>query len=205
MVQLRFEKRPGLAAGMFNAIIRIMKIRSLIISTFIAFGLVRAQSGPVNLGSAGSPTPTPAPTPACTASEFRQFDFWLGRWRVTNSAGKEVGGSEVTRASEGCAIREQWKSASGITGMSINYYDPLGREWHQDWVGGDGTILHLRGGMKDGTMSLVGPGSSSGQTVMNRITWAALPEGKVKQEWSISSDTGRTWQTSFVGIYTKQN
>ena len=88
--------------------------------------------------------------------------------------------------------------------MSINYFDPADHEWHQDWIGGDGTILHLHGGLVSGAMVLDGNSISAKGTVMNRIAWTPLPEGKVKQEWSTSSDNGGTWQTSFVGIYEKQ-
>jgi hypothetical protein len=148
--------------------------------------------------------PLPSPSPTCTTAEFRQFDFWLGRWKVTNPQGKEVGTSEISRASEGCAIREQWKSASGSSGMSINYYDPSDHRWHQDWVGGDGTILHLHGELESSAMVLSGRVNSAKGTVLNRITWTPLPDGKVKQEWVTSDDDGRTWQTSFIGIYEKR-
>ena len=171
-----------------------MKILTLIILA-IAFG---------SAVQAVSPTPAASPPPACTAQEFRQFDFWLGKWKVTNPEGKQVGTSEISRASEGCAIREQWKSASGVNGMSINYCDAVDHQWHQDWVGGDGMILHLHGGVKDGAMVLSGNSASAKGTVMNRITWTPLPGGKVKQQWSTSSDHGGSWQTAFVGIYEKQ-
>ena len=108
--------------------------------------------------------------------------------------------SEMSRVSEGCAIREQWTSANGQGGMSINYYDPADGKWHQDWVGGDGTILHLRGGLKDGAMVMSGESRGKKGTLINRITWTPLPEGKVKQEWASSANTGATWQISFVGI-----
>ena len=87
------------------------------------------------------------------------------------------------------------------TGMSINYYDPEDRKWHQDWVGGDGTILHLAGGLVGNAMVLSGVTKSGKGMTLNRITWTPLPGGKVKQEWSTSDDDGKTWQTSFVGIY----
>ncbi len=153
---------------------------------------------------AQSPSATPSPTPVCQAAEFRQFDFWLGKWKVTTPQGPQVGTSEITRQAEGCAIREQWTAASGKGGMSINYYDPAGKKWHQDWVGGDGTILHLRGGMKDGVMVLSDEPASGQGALVNRISFTAMPDGKVKQEWSTSKDGGQTWQTSFLGIYEKQ-
>ncbi len=56
------------------------------------------------------------------------LDFWLGRWKVTNSHGKEVGTSEISRASQGCAIREERKASSLASGISINYYDVADHE-----------------------------------------------------------------------------
>jgi hypothetical protein len=182
----------------------------LSIRLFKAVGLLLASFSFVVMGRAASPTPNSAsppaspPPPACLAPEFKQFDFWLGKWKVTNLQGQQVGTSEISRVSEGCAIREQWTSATGKGGMSINYYDATETKWHQDWVGGDGTILHLRGGLKDGAMVLSGEGRGIKGTVINRITWTPLPGGKVKQEWASSANTGASWQTSFVGIYEKQ-
>jgi hypothetical protein len=74
--------------------------------------------------------------------------------------------------------------------MSINYYDAADHQWHQDWVGGDGTILHLHGGMKDGAMVLRGEIKGATRIVINRITWTPLTDGKLRQEWSTSSDNG---------------
>jgi len=157
---------------------------------------------------AESPTPASNPAssqpPACVAPEFRQFDFWLGPWKVTDPKGNQVGKSVISRVSEGCAIREQWTSSTGQGGTSINYYDADNHEWHQDWVGGDGTILHLRGGLKAGAMVLSGESKGTKGTFINRITWTPLPDGKVRQQWETSSETGTSWKTSFVGTYEKQ-
>ncbi len=130
--------------------------------------------------------------------------FLAGQMEGDGPAGNQVGTSEISRVSEGCAIREQWTSASGQGGTSINYYDADDHQWHQDWVGGDGTILHLRGGLKAGAMVLSGESTSPKGVVINRITWTQLPDGKVTQQWETSTDTGTSWKTSFVGTYEKQ-
>lgn len=169
-----------------------------------SLGLIALLLAPAVWAASPTPNASPVPTPACSGAEFRQFDFWLGKWKVIGPKGKPVGTSEISRASEGCAIREQWTSAAGKGGMSINYYDPADQKWHQDWVGGDGTVLHLRGGMVGEAMILSGETQDAkGSSTMNRITWTPLPEGKVKQEWALSSDAGGTWKTIFVGIYEK--
>jgi hypothetical protein len=159
-----------------------------------------ALSSPAAGTTAATPTPPP---PACVAPEFRQFDFWLGNWKVMNPQGVQVGTSEITRVSEGCAVREQWLSARGKGGTSINYYDAADQQWHQDWVGGDGTILHLHGGLKDGVMILSSETKGSKGPVTNKVSYTPLPYGKVKQEWVLSDDGGKTWRTTFLGIYEK--
>lgn len=166
--------------------------------TALFTGLLLGAPEPTN-------TPTASPPAACTEPEFRQFDFWLGRWKVSSPEGKELGRSEISRASGGCAIHEQWKSKSGITGMSINYYDSSDRKWHQDWVGSDGAILQLKGGRHEAAMILEGENREDTKTVFNRVTWTLLRDGNVRQEWVVSSDNGKTWKSSFLGIYEKQN
>lgn len=154
-----------------------------------------------------SPPPAPVPKqppPACEAPEYRQFDFWLGLWSVALPDGKKAGASEITRAAGSCAILEQWKGAGGNPGTSINYYDTATRHWHQHWVGGDGSILALEGGLENGAMVLSGESKNPNQSkpTKNRITWTPMPEGKVKQEWA-TSDDGKTWKAIFVGIYSR--
>jgi hypothetical protein len=181
---------------------RFVKQMSDVAVALIAFSLLGASPGPSSSPTAAAPTASPKP--ACQEPEFRQFDFWIGKWTVRNPNGNEVGSSEISRASEGCAIREQWQARSGKAGMSLNYYDPEERQWHQDWVGGDGTILHLRGGMHGGAMVMSGEAKGPQGAVTNRITWTPLPDRKVKQEWGTSADGGKTWQISFLGTYEPQ-
>ena len=173
-----------------------LRLRHLIIVVFLFALRIDAQLPSPH--SSDSPSPRP---PACLAPEFRQFDFFLGHWKVTNPKGVQVGTSEITRVSEGCAVREQWLSAGGQEGTSLHYYDRSDHEWHQDWVGADGTILHLHGGLKDGAMVLTDDVAGAKPSVISRITYTPLPDKKVKQEWTLSKDQGKTWQTSFLGIY----
>lgn len=138
---------------------------------------------------------------ACAAPVFRQFDFWLGRWTVTNPAGAVVGHSRITRISRGCAIHEHWLGRAS-TGHSLNYYDAATRAWHQDWVGSGGQVLHLHGG-REGTSMVLGDTRTGKQgTMLDRITWTPLDQHRVRQHWEISRDGGTTWTTVFDGTYT---
>lgn len=166
--------------------------------------------GTIGFACAGDMPPAPLPASAdgtigkaCTAPVFRQFDFWLGRWTVTNPAGVVVGHSRITRISRGCAIHEQWLGRA-TTGNSLNYYDHGSRQWHQDWVGGGGQVLHLHGGRKGASMVLEGTRHDARGKVIDRISWTPLAAHRVRQHWQISRDGGVTWQTIFMGTYASQ-
>lgn len=142
-----------------------------------------------------------APAP-CTAPEYHQFDFWLGRWTVLNPAGKVAGSSQIDRQADGCVVQEHWSGAQGISGTSLNFYDRATGRWNQVWVGGRGAVLRLSGGLQGGSMVLSGdaPGAN-GAMQHQRLTFTPLDGGRVRQHWE-SSDDGEHWQTVFDGTYT---
>ncbi len=147
-----------------------------------------------------------APAPACETAEYHQFDFWLGEWDVDGGQdGKTpVGKSTITRVAKGCALHENWRSTGGGDGQSLNVFDRAAKQWTQFWIGADGVILRLSGGIKNGAMVLDGSlPMPSGKTQLQRITWTPMPDGRVSQRWETSDDTGKSWQVSFIGYYRK--
>ncbi len=80
-------------------------------------------------------------------------------------------------------------------------YDPETERWSQTWVGGGGQILHLYGGLEGDNMVLSGERRTDEGTVVDRITWIPIDDGRVRQVWDISSDGGATWETVFNGLY----
>lgn len=162
----------------------------------------------VTAAAAQQPTPSPQapqapPPPACEGPEFRQFDFWLGSWRVVNAKEEPAGASEVSRVSDGCAVWEQWQGKP--PGMSLNYFDRADGAWHQVWVGGGGGILHLKGGLENGVMVMTGGDRKTPQGIVrDRMRWTPHPDGSVVQEWEISTDGGKTWRPSYSGRYRKR-
>ena len=140
---------------------------------------------------------------ACSASAYRQFDFWLGEWEVTNPQGAVVGTNSITSIRKGCVLHEYWKGSSGTEGESFNIYDFQRSVWHQTWVDDAGTLLRLEGGLDTaGKMVLRGETvGSDGQAVLNEIAWEPLDSGSVRQVWRTSTDGGETWGTVFDGLY----
>jgi len=140
---------------------------------------------------------------SCADPAYRQFDFWLGEWNVTNPTGALAGRDRVEKLYGGCVLKETWTGLQGGGGTSYNIYDAPRKVWHQTWVDSMGTLLVLEGGLKDGRMVMSGDQvQPDGSHLLNRITWAPK-DGGVRQTWEASKDGGKTWKVIFDGSYKK--
>jgi hypothetical protein len=148
-------------------------------------------------------TDAPAVAPACSTAAFRQFDFWIGSWTVSQG-GKRAGTNTIERVLDGCALLETWRSAGNHRGHSLTFYD-IGRDvWHQTWIDISGEPLYLEGRFRDGRMQLEGTRpAKDGASVLHRIEWTSLSDGRVRQHWRSSPDGGRTWEEVFDGYYAR--
>ncbi len=165
-------------------------------SLAIATALALLVSGPVAAADPAIP---------CADEKSHQFDFWIGEWDVM-AGGKQAGTNSIQPILDGCVLQETWSGARGSAGSSFNFYNPTTGKWHQFWVWRNGTTLDVAGEYKDGKMLLVGDGKSrDGKTIRNRITWHDNPDGTVRQHWEKSIDGGKTWKTSFDGLYKKKS
>ncbi len=145
-----------------------------------------------------------APAP-CSTPEFRQFDFWLGEWIVEGPNGNKAGENKITLQENGCLLREEWTSAQGGTGQSMNYYDPAEKKWNQLWVSAGGSIGYFKGGLEEGAMVLKGRWvNPDGSGYLLNGTWNPLEDGRVRQHFQQSTDEGKTWTTWFDGYYKKK-
>ena len=155
--------------------------------------------------AAQSELPERVPAGPCETPAHRQFDFWVGDWKVT--AGERLAGTNsIRRVHGGCALEENWQGAGagGISGSSFNIFDPASGAWHQTWVDSAGTLLQLDGGMVDGSMVLSGSRPApSGGTALHRISWTPNEDGTVRQLWETSLDEGSSWSVLFDGLYVK--
>lgn len=141
---------------------------------------------------------------SCSDEKSHQFDFWIGEWEVFSGA--ELAGKNVIEpVLDGCVLQETWSGAQGSAGTSLNFYNPQQGKWQQFWVWRRGTTLELEGEFTDGKMILEGKSSGrAGEVLYNRITWTPNEDGSVRQHWEISKDEGKTWATSFDGLYRRK-
>lgn len=165
---------------------------------------------PVQAFEASQPEAKPSEAPEvppspCDSEGFHQFDFWLGDWEVTNTAGTLQGNNKVSSQEGGCLILEEWTSASGGTGQSYNFYDPVTELWRQVWVS-KGIIIDYTGGLTDrGSMKLTGEITyhASATTAPFTGEWTPNADGSVTQHFEQYDSDKDTWNVWFTGIYRK--
>lgn len=158
-----------------------------------------AQTPPASTPAAPA---TPAP-PACAAPEHRQFDFWVGRWDVSQTGQTQViARSLIERLFADCVIRETWMPLSGGGGSSLNTYQPAQRRWRQLWADSSNGWVSFEGGIEGGAMVLTGAWTNAdGSPNLTRMTYTRNPDGSVRQAGSVSNDGGQTWTPNFDFTY----
>jgi hypothetical protein len=136
---------------------------------------------------------------ACSAPEYRQFDFWIGDWDAfdIDQPGKLEARNRVSRILDGCVLLEDYEGTNGSHGESFSIYDASRKVWHQSWVTNRGRLLVIEGGMRDGEMILSGSDrTADGKERKVRGVWRAM-NGGVRETAAISMDGGKTWQPWF--------
>lgn len=182
------ETWPGLAAALVAAL-----------------ALTTAAAAQQETPTPTTESPPPAAAKPCAGPEYRQFDFWVGDWEVTQPDGTPAGTNRIERILDGCVLQENWEGVDGSRGESYNLYSASDGHWHQTWVDKSGTLLLLDGGLEDGKMVLrgtrKGPG---GRQLTDEISWELLDDGRVRQHWRVSPDGGESWRDLFIGLYARQ-
>jgi hypothetical protein len=159
------------------------------------FGLLIAAEIVIALVSLNAQSP---PTGACSASEYRQFDFWVGGWNVFDIGSPlKVAYAQVDAILDGCVLREDYQGADGHKGQSFTIYDATRKVWHQTWVTNRGELLQIEGNVENGEMVLTGK-NQRGSLV--RGTWRPVNK-EVRETAVTSADGGRTWQPWFDLVF----
>ncbi|MCF2858691.1 hypothetical protein L1286_14485 [Pseudoalteromonas sp. SMS1] len=139
----------------------------------------------------------------CTGKEYKSFDFWLGEWKV-KSAENQFATSKISKILDGCVILEEYKTATGFAGKSLNTYSPALGVWHQTWMDNQGGMLKLEGGVENGKMTLRGETlEKNGRVKKHEITWQKQHGDNVQQIWRAQVGKEK-WVILFSGIYSKR-
>lgn len=188
----------------------VRQLQALADGGFRAVGVITGD--PLLSSLAGRPdfdtlvsTLSKAAYPCEHQEQFREFDFWAGEWDVHDASGQLAGRNVIAASHRGCVLVENWTSASGGTGMSMNWLDHEKDEWVQVWIDSSGGQIEIRGGLTDEGMRLTGQihYTGNGTTAPFRGLWTPLPDGRVRQFFEQSNDGGETWQPWFEGFYSR--
>ena len=140
----------------------------------------------------------------CAGGPYDDFDFWVGEWRVEDSAGKTLGTNSITKAEADCLIIERWTSAGGSTGQSYNFVDPATQRWRQVWVSAGFTVDYDGALDGDGAMRLEGDITyRNGSTAPFRGVWAQMDDGRVRQSFTQYDPKTERWVPWFEGFYVR--
>jgi tetratricopeptide (TPR) repeat protein len=138
--------------------------------------------------------------------ESRQFDFWVGDWKVVMT--KEltpVGHSHVERTIGNCVIWENWTSLgeSAYSGKSYNIYNVALNRWEQFWVDNQGELIHFLGALVDGVMDFHTE-PIPGRALVRRLRFYDLGADRVRQLSEGSEDGGKTWTVEYDFTYNRE-
>jgi len=166
---------------------------------------------------AGSETQAQNTSGAVTMSEAkdgsRDFDFWIGSWRVKNRRLRErLAGSTQWDEFEATSVvrpilnglgnqdefrTDFWKD---FVGMSFRFFDPATRKWSIYWADSRRGILDppVVGSFSAGVGVFEGDDVFAGRPIRVRFVWSRVATPNPRWEQAFSLDGGRTWETNWV-------
>ena len=176
-----------------------MRLLPLALTAVLAVGAPAAPA-------AAQPAPAPPARPTdCKAAEHAQLDFWVGDWRVFNTADDvEYASSRIEKLAAGCVVRETYdapKAPGGAyLGTSYSAFDFKDGRWHQMYVDTTGTVTWYTGAREGADMVLDAPGFQ----VLVRMVYRPQPDGSVRQIGTLSSDGGKSWRPGYDYTYRRR-
>ncbi|MDQ2680888.1 MAG: hypothetical protein M3Y21_07700 [Candidatus Eremiobacteraeota bacterium] len=137
----------------------------------------------------------------CNAPEFRQFDFFIGNWLVTNKAGKRFASDRVTREFDGCGIWERWYGDSGSRGAGYSGYIPARKLWVQTFVDNDGDVLVFQGERKGRSLVIRGMSyPKQGIVEQNVVVFRPISKDEFEEYWTVAQ-SGESPRVAFDGFF----
>jgi hypothetical protein len=153
------------------------------------------------------------------AAGVRDFDFWMGRWKVRNRRLRErLTGSSEWEAFE--ATSTAWPILDGFgnedmfltdhdggfVGMSFRFFDPETRQWSIYWADSrrPGVLDPPVFGRFHGDVGVFeGEDTFDGRPILVRFTWYGATGPTPRWEQAFSDDGGETWETNWVMEFTR--
>ena len=142
----------------------------------------------------------------CGGPEYRQMDFWVGEWKVSQASDDSpVGSSKIEIVMEDCGIKESFdapqKGAADYIGTSYSSWDRKDGKWHQLYIDNSGSVGLYTGGPDGNDMTFTCP-AKGGAT--QKMVYRRQADGSVRQIGTLSTDGGKTWQAGYDYVYRRK-
>jgi hypothetical protein len=188
---------PGLVREKKKRPVRLLTIGGLLLA---AVSLTAPGAGAQT--NAPKPPPQTLPKRCLQEPQYRQLDFWVGEWAVTNRQGRHVGNSSVRLILGKCVVFENWTGDRGLTGKSFNMFNRQTGKWEQIWVSSVGNLTKYSGEFKDGAMRYTAEDrDEKGKPELLRLTFFPISANEVRQLGQASADGGKSWKTQYDLYY----
>jgi hypothetical protein len=153
-----------------------------------------------------------------TRDGARDFDFWMGSWKVRNRVLRErLAGStewvefEATSVArpllDGLGNEDEFRTDhdGGFIGMSFRFYDPEKDQWAIYWADTrrPGLLDAPVFGSFSGDVGIFeGDDTFEGKPIRMRFVWSGITTPTPRWEQAFSEDGGETWETNWIMDFT---
>jgi hypothetical protein len=153
-----------------------------------------------------------------TVGTARDFDFFMGSWRVHNRRlRKRLAGSDEWDAFEATVVarplldgvgnEDEFRTNydGGFIGMSFRFFDPEKKRWSIYWADTrrcgelDPPVF---GGFSGDTGTFEGEDTFENRPILVRFLWSGATTRTPRWEQAFSDDGGETWETNWVMDFT---
>ena len=173
-----------------------------------------ASSAPAAASKVAPMTVAAAEQPAAGRDGSKDFDFFVGTWKLHNRRlSKPLVGSttwyefdctsRATHLLTGKASMDdlQCETPKGkVQGLTLRLYDPKSRQWRLYWVNVANPILDVPvvGEFKDGVGEFFDQELYEGRSIFVRYRWSNIKARSYTWEQAFSTDGGKSWETNWV-------
>ena len=151
------------------------------------------------------------------AEGVRDFDFFMGRWRIHNrrlrdwladcTEWDEFEATTVVRPIlDGMGNEDEYRTdyGGGYVGMSFRFFDPEAGLWWIYWADSRYSGLldpPVVGSFSGDTGIFEGEDEFDGRPILVRYTWSRVTTPSPRWEQAFSQDGGKTWETNWVNDF----
>jgi len=188
-----------------------LKLSASLLGLVCLSGAALAQTAIEPNASSQTQTNTPAQPPApCQSAEYRQMDFWVGKWDLTWQAADGTtrsGQNVITRSPFGdCVITENFDGAPSNTlkGMSVSTYSKPHGQWRQTWVDNQGGYFSLHGGLQDDGRFILEMDRLNNKGPFSRMVFEDIKPDSLTWRWQGKAEAESAWADRWVINYRRR-